>query len=81
MLVDKCPVCGGELQASVPCYLGAVVIGEYGVIQSFEPAFENSYGASLALEPAEVGDRIDLYCENDHCFYFNSESCIWELGE
>ncbi len=63
---DKCPECGGELQASVIVYLKNVVLDDDDLITSYDLAFSDDEGveslsASLCLE-----EEVHIYCENDH---------------
>lgn len=77
-MINKCSECSSPLEATVPCYLENVKLGEDGQIEEFVPAFNGSYRSSLCLEPWEH-DAVSVYCENDHYFDYNMDSGNWEL--
>jgi len=54
--VNKCPQCGGRIQATVPIYLDDVVITD-GTITSYKLEFD-----PIAWDHSEAS----VYCENDH---------------
>ncbi|HEY0076682.1 MAG TPA: hypothetical protein VGB77_21545 [Abditibacteriaceae bacterium] len=51
-MIDECPICGGELQATEIIYLRSLVIDADGTYQSGKDA--------------DLGNDIKIYCENDH---------------
>ena len=57
--VTECPICGGELQATLSVYTSGVII-------------RRRPGAYRGIEVVDAGSRDDdgevtsIYCENDH---------------
>ena len=58
--IDACPICGGELQATVKIWTSAVTIKRdpdgkgFTVVDEGYRVYEDTY------------DDINVYCENDH---------------
>jgi hypothetical protein len=61
---DKCPQCGGRIQATVPVYLDNVALDGDGRVASFALAFTDdpAMGGGFAFDH----EATRLYCENDH---------------
>lgn len=53
--IDKCPICGGELQGTKDQYLSDVVLNEDGDLVDYSES------------KVRDGD-VRIYCENDHTF-------------
>jgi len=49
-MIDKCPTCGGEVQASVKLHLSLV-----------DGRWVNGFDTLV-----ELPDQVSFYCENDH---------------
>jgi len=63
--IDKCPICGSEIQATVNLYLSDVVIDEHGVMVS-SVIEHNSFNDGVRTQDWD-GERI--YCREDHSEY------------
>lgn len=66
-MINKCPKCGGEIQATVPLYLSDVVLDDDGYIESYRMAFkEDSVDAAVTAIADCDPNEVKFYCENDH---------------
>ncbi len=52
-MIDKCPICGGKLQATMEQFTVGVVLDDSGDVVAFG-------------QDAGVGESTRVYCENDH---------------
>lgn len=68
-MIDKCPECDAELQATVPLYLSNVVLDDDGFMESWKLAFEDDLLSDTlkAVTDCDPND-IEIYCANDHAY-------------
>lgn len=70
MIVNKCPECGGEVQATVELYLSHVGIDRDRLRGPYPAGDRPPWLAEFTVYADGVGgveyDQIRLYCENDH---------------